>query len=190
MALYTGLDLFGDDIRAERMFDAAECAKTCLSMDGACKAFTFNTNSKVTQGPNCFLKSKEGRADGNAVAISGKFLSSVEPDPRDFTISTIDPTASLFKDVDLPGGDLSTRPAQIGGTAQQCRLTCIDEGRCFAFTYGFVAPAEHASLREGENQVLFRQHLIEALMRINGIDRASAEAAMGSLRRSAVMRPG
>ncbi|OWV91025.1 type I restriction endonuclease subunit R [Rhizobium sp. R693] len=47
--------------------------------------------------------------------------------------------------------------------------------------YGFVAPVEHAALREGENQVLFRPHLIEALMRINGIDRASAEAAYGEL---------
>ena len=63
------------------------------------------------------------------------FLSSVEPDPQNFTISTIDPTASLFKDVDLPGGDLTSRPAQIGGNAQQCRLACIDQGRCVAFTY-------------------------------------------------------
>lgn len=47
--------------------------------------------------------------------------------------------------------------------------------------YGFVAPADHAALREGDNQVLFRPHLIEALMRINGIDRASAEAAFGEL---------
>jgi len=47
--------------------------------------------------------------------------------------------------------------------------------------YGFVAPAQHASLREGENQVLFRPQLIEALMRINGIDRTSAEAAYGEL---------
>ncbi|URK86689.1 PAN domain-containing protein [Rhizobium sp. RCAM05350] len=135
MVLYTGLDLFGDDLRSERMADAAECAKTCLSMNGECKAFTFNTNPKITQGPNCFLKSNQGRADGNSVAISGKFLSGVEPDPQDFTISTIDPAASLFKDVDLPGGDLTSRPAQIGGNAQQCRLACIDEGRCVAFTY-------------------------------------------------------
>ena len=84
MALYTGLDLFGDDIQAERTIDAAECAKTCLSMNGVCKAFTFNTSSKITKGPNCFLKSKEGRADGNSVAISGRFLSSVEPDPQNF----------------------------------------------------------------------------------------------------------
>ena len=50
-----------------------------------------------------------------------------------------------------------------------------------AMGYGFVAPSEHASLRDGENHVLFRPHLTEALMRINGIDRASAEAAFGEL---------
>lgn len=135
MALYTGLDLFGDDLSSKRTFDAAECAQTCLSMSGECKAFTFNANPKITKGPNCFLKSNEGRADGNSVAISGKFLSGAEPNPQDFTISTIDPTAALFKDVDLPGGDLSPRPSQIGSTAQQCRLACIDESRCVAFTY-------------------------------------------------------
>jgi hypothetical protein len=47
--------------------------------------------------------------------------------------------------------------------------------------YGFVAPADHAGLRDGENQVLFRPHLVEALMRINGIDRVPAEAAYGEL---------
>lgn len=50
-----------------------------------------------------------------------------------------------------------------------------------AMGYGLVAPAEHATLRESENQVLFRPHLVEALIRINRIDRASAEAAYGEL---------
>ncbi|EJL53917.1 type I site-specific deoxyribonuclease, HsdR family [Rhizobium sp. CF122] len=50
-----------------------------------------------------------------------------------------------------------------------------------AMGYGFVPIAEHAGLRDGENQVIFRPQLIDALMRINGIDRASAEAAYGEL---------
>ncbi len=50
-----------------------------------------------------------------------------------------------------------------------------------AMGYGFVAPPEHTALRDGENQVLFRPHLIDALVRINGIDRTSAEAAYGEL---------
>lgn len=47
--------------------------------------------------------------------------------------------------------------------------------------YGFVPFSDHAGLRDGENQVLFRPHLIDALMRINGIDRTSAGAAYGEL---------
>ncbi|TNM60553.1 type I restriction endonuclease subunit R [Aliirhizobium smilacinae] len=47
--------------------------------------------------------------------------------------------------------------------------------------YGMVPFAEHTALRDGENQVLFRPHLVEALMRINGIDRTSAEATYGEL---------
>jgi type I restriction enzyme, R subunit len=47
--------------------------------------------------------------------------------------------------------------------------------------YGFVPMAAHAALREADNQVLFRPHLVDALMRINGIDRVSAEAAYGEL---------
>ncbi|PYE90446.1 type I restriction endonuclease subunit R [Phyllobacterium leguminum] len=50
-----------------------------------------------------------------------------------------------------------------------------------AMGYGFVPMAEHSALRDGDNQVLFRPHLVEALMRINGIDQASAEAAFVEL---------
>ncbi|OIS90674.1 type I restriction endonuclease subunit R [Brucella cytisi] len=50
-----------------------------------------------------------------------------------------------------------------------------------AMGYGFVPYSERAGLRDGDNQVLFRPHLIAALMRINDIDQASAEAAYGEL---------
>ncbi|PYE41637.1 PAN domain-containing protein [Rhizobium sp. PP-F2F-G20b] len=135
MALYAGLDFFGNDLSAQRVSSAGECAKACLSLRGSCKAFTFNSNPKIVEGNNCYLKSSKGRADGNAVAISGTFLSSLDPDPKDFTIAIIDPTNALFKDVDLPGGDLTSRPSQVGQTAQQCRLACIDELQCVAFTF-------------------------------------------------------
>ncbi|RCW87584.1 hypothetical protein C7476_101350 [Phyllobacterium bourgognense] len=135
MAVYTGLDLFGDDISSVRTSDAAQCARSCLAMNGQCKAFTFNANPRVARGPNCFLKASEGTADGNAVAVSGKFLSSADPDPQQFSMGTIDPKLALFKDVDLPGGDLSRRPAQKNGTPQQCRLACVADNRCIAFTF-------------------------------------------------------
>ncbi|PRA53600.1 hypothetical protein CQ062_15910 [Ochrobactrum sp. MYb68] len=135
IAIYTGLDLFGEDISSVRVVDAAACAKSCLSMNGQCKAFTFNTNPKVKKGPNCFLKSSEGRADGNSVAFSGRFLSGSESDPEPFSLGVIDPAKALFDDVDLPGGDLSRRPHTSARTPLTCRLACIDNNRCVAFTY-------------------------------------------------------
>ena len=135
IALYTGLDLFGEDISSIRVDDAATCAKSCLMMDGQCKAFTFNTNPRITRGPNCFLKASEGRADGNSVAFSGRFLSGAEADPKAFSLGTIDPTEALFDDIDLPGGDLSRHPHTAARTPLACRLACIDNSRCVAFTY-------------------------------------------------------
>ncbi|WP_245281617.1 PAN domain-containing protein [Ensifer sp. ZNC0028] len=135
IAVYTGLDLFGDDLTSKRTVDVAECATSCLEMNGACKAFTFNANPKIVRGPNCFLKANEGRADGNSVAISGKFLASADPDPTSFSMGTIDPKKALFEDVDLPGGDLGVRASILNATPLQCRLACIDNARCVAFTY-------------------------------------------------------
>src|SRR5215203_2053604 len=47
--------------------------------------------------------------------------------------------------------------------------------------YEFIRPADHASLRQGDNQVLFRPHLIQALQRINGISESDAQAAYTDL---------
>ncbi|MBO6561151.1 MAG: type I restriction endonuclease subunit R [Nisaea sp.] len=43
--------------------------------------------------------------------------------------------------------------------------------------YDFVPPAAHDGLRDGENQVLFRPHLIDTLQRLNNISEADARAA-------------
>ncbi|HWK68584.1 MAG TPA: PAN domain-containing protein [Rhizobiaceae bacterium] len=135
IAIYTGLDLFGDDISSTRVDDAGACAKSCLLMNGQCKAFTFNTNPKIRKGPNCFLKASAGRADGNSVAFSGRFLSGAEPDPPTFALGTIDPQSALFDDVDLPGGDLLRYPLRSARTPLDCRLACVDDRQCVAFTY-------------------------------------------------------
>ncbi len=137
VAIYTGLDLFGDDISSIRASDAAECARNCLVMNGQCKAFTFNTNPKIRKGPNCFLKSSAGRADGNSVAFSGRFLSGVDADPPTFALGMIDPQSALFHDVDLRGGDLTSRPSDTAKTPLDCRLACVDDNRCMAFTYNY-----------------------------------------------------
>ncbi|MBY5635652.1 hypothetical protein HFO39_12810 [Rhizobium leguminosarum] len=137
VAVYTGLDLFGDDISSIKASDAAECARNCLIMNGQCKAFTFNTNPKIRKGPNCFLKSSAGRADGNSVAFSGRFLSGADADPSTFTLGMIDPQNALFRDVDLRGGDLSSRPHDTAKSPLDCRLACVDNNRCMAFTYNY-----------------------------------------------------
>lgn len=47
--------------------------------------------------------------------------------------------------------------------------------------YEFIDPSQHATLRDGENQTIFRPHLVQALMRLNGINQADAEAAAAEL---------
>lgn len=47
--------------------------------------------------------------------------------------------------------------------------------------YQFIEPDEHAALRDGENQTIFRPHLVAALQKINGISTADAEAAEAEL---------
>ncbi|WP_374834585.1 PAN domain-containing protein [Paenochrobactrum pullorum] len=163
IAVYTGLDLFGEDISSVRVVDAAACAKNCLEMNGQCKAFTFNTNPRLKKGPNCFLKSNEGRADGNSVAFSGRFLSGSESDPEPFSMGMIDPAKALFDDVDLPGGDLSRRPHASAKTPLACRLACIDNNRCVAFTY--VKPKKECWLKGAVGTPMFGKGLVTGVKR-------------------------
>lgn len=164
IAIYTGLDLFGDDISSIRVEEASECAKSCLAMNGQCKAFTFNANPKIKRGPNCFLKSSAGRADGNSVAFSGRFLSGAEPDPSSLTLGTIDPTTALFEDVDLPGGDLSRRPEYTAKTPLDCRLACIDNKSCIAFTY--IKPKKECWLKGAIGSPSFGKGMVSGLKKL------------------------
>lgn len=47
--------------------------------------------------------------------------------------------------------------------------------------YTVVPPSEHAALRDGDNQVLFRPHLVDAIRRINDVSEADANAAYADL---------
>ena len=47
--------------------------------------------------------------------------------------------------------------------------------------YEFVPPEEHHLLRDGENQTIFRPHLVAALQKLNAISRDDAEAAAAEL---------
>ncbi|NSY16296.1 hypothetical protein G6K99_02970 [Neorhizobium sp. AL 9.2.2] len=164
IAVYTGLDLFGDDISSIRVADAGACAKSCLVLNGQCRAFTFNSNPKIKRGPNCFLKSSAGRADGNSVAFSGRFLSGAEGDPSELTLGTIDPQTALHDDIDLRGGDLSRRPERSAKTPLDCRLACIDEKQCVAFTY--IKPKKECWLKGAVGTPVFGKDMVSGLKKI------------------------
>ncbi|MFB2554046.1 PAN domain-containing protein [Ensifer soli] len=164
IAIYTGLDLFGADISSMKAGDAAACAKSCLLMNGQCKAFTFNANPKIKRGPNCFLKSSSGRADGNSVAFSGQFLSAADTDPSAITLGTIDPQTALFDDVDLPGGDLSRRAHRSARTPLDCRLACVDDDLCVAFTY--VKPKKECWLKGAIGKPAYGMDMVSGVKKI------------------------
>ncbi|MCM2502395.1 PAN domain-containing protein [Aureimonas altamirensis] len=135
LALYAGLDFFGEDLASSRVADAPACAMKCLSFGDQCKAFTFNTDDRLVRGPNCFLKARRAMADGNAVAISGELLRPSDPSPDTVSLGIIDPKTGIFENVDLPGGDLSRRAHDAASTPQQCRLACVANQQCIAFTF-------------------------------------------------------
>lgn len=135
LAIYQGLDFFGSDISALRTKDAASCAAECFKQPEQCRAFTYNADDRIVSGPNCFLKEQRGTSDGNIVAISGEFLRAADPKPHPFSMGVIDPNTALYENVDLPGGDLSSRPYASAKTAQQCRLGCVANSQCTAFTF-------------------------------------------------------
>src|SRR4051794_773334 len=60
--------------------------------------------------------------------------------------------------------------------AEQPTIACLE-----SIGYRFVSPAGHADLRDGENQVLFRLDVVEAIKRINGVSEADAQAAYADL---------
>jgi hypothetical protein len=135
LAVYAGLDFYGEDISSFRAASMRECAERCLETSGECKAFTFNADDRVARGPNCFLKSARGQLDGNAVAISGLLLSRTQATPSSFDVGVIDPKSGLFEDVDIIGGDKSSTPAPGASTPLACRLTCVRDDACIAFTF-------------------------------------------------------
>jgi hypothetical protein len=133
VAVYAGLDFFGADLSVLESPDLAACAARCLDRVDACKAFTFN--AETTAGPNCFLKGEGTIADGNAVAISGVLLRRSDPEPVPVVVGVIDPRLGLVRDMDFPGGDLGKRPLASATTAQACRLACVQNRSCAAFTF-------------------------------------------------------
>ncbi|WP_187144375.1 PAN domain-containing protein, partial [Microvirga massiliensis] len=132
-AVYLGLDLFGGDVWSGYAPSIAKCASECLSQASVCKAFTYNANPLPGRA-NCYLKDGNGIADGNSVAVTGMLLRRADGKPPVHSVGVIDARDDLIGDIDLPGYDLSPRPS-AARTAQACRLACVSNSRCEAFTF-------------------------------------------------------
>lgn len=133
LALYGGLDFYGEDLSASRTKDAVQCASACMG-SSQCSAFTFNANPKLTKGPNCFLKGGVGRLEAYADAFSGVFLSEND-DVETFAIGVIDPSTDVIDKKGLTGEDFASSPERGVTTQMQCRMACIDANACKAFTF-------------------------------------------------------
>ncbi|MBC6715535.1 hypothetical protein H9Q09_04925 [Aurantimonas sp. DM33-3] len=171
MAVYAGLDFYGGDTGSQRVNDAPSCARACLALNGECKAFTYNANERILSGPNCFLKSNKGVVDANMFAISGELLTSNDRDPGSFTMGVIDPKAGIFDKVDLPGGDLSQRPERSAKSMQQCRLSCVKNDRCIAFT--FVRGRNECWLKGSASEPNFRDGMVSGVKKLETFEPAT-----------------
>lgn len=134
LALYGGLDFYGSDISSERTEDAVECASMCLYED-RCLAFTYNANPRLTRGPNCFLKGGVERLEAYADAMSGVFLLPEDGDAITYSIGAIDPTQDVLPRQGLSGRDFNTSPERGIASPGACRMACVDDNACRAFTY-------------------------------------------------------
>lgn len=100
LALYQGVDFYGQDISQSRLLDAVQCATACLKTS-QCMAFTFNANPRLTKGPNCFLKSGVARTNAYTDAFSGLFLLDPHEIAPTFSISADPRSRQSFPPVDV-----------------------------------------------------------------------------------------
>ncbi|MDN2580876.1 PAN domain-containing protein [Aquibium sp. ELW1220] len=161
LAMYSGLDFFGADIAVETTPDVGACAVRCLERNGECQAFTFNVSPEARQGPNCFLKAERGQLDGNSVALSGLVLARGQGAPEAFRVGVIDPKEGTFNDVDLPGGDLSSLPHPAADTPLACRLACVQNEACGAYT--FVRAKKQCWLKRQPGTPRFARDMLSGL---------------------------
>jgi hypothetical protein len=132
LAVYEGLDFYGSDLAKGHADNFVECSRACLG-DRQCVAFTFNTDPKIKTGPNCFLKSGYERLEAYEQALSGLRLGVEDNVAPRFEIGAIDPLVDLTNGERLTGASfgLSVRAGNLGA----CRMACVDDDSCVAFTY-------------------------------------------------------
>lgn len=162
LALYGRLDFYGADIFKGHTTDAVECAATC-QQSGQCVAFTFNANPKIITGPNCFLKDGLGRLDLYPDAFSGMFISSNDGHAPTFEVGVIDPKSDLRADRDIQGNDLSSRPLAGADTVDKCRVGCLEEQSCKAFS--FAKRQKQCWLKDSGTPLIYASGITSAVKR-------------------------
>lgn len=134
LATYNDLDFFGSDIATAHAFSFESCAATCNDYRG-CTAFTFNKNTTKTDAPNCFLKDGTGQANPFPAAFSGVIFDPNEEDAPTFGFDSIESENLLLTDTDITFHDFSNDPLSGVRTLAGCRLACLNDSSCEAFSY-------------------------------------------------------
>ncbi|KAH9092169.1 hypothetical protein LEN26_018655 [Aphanomyces euteiches] len=107
------VDYSGNDLRSVGASSAADCCAKC-SAASDCNAFSYAWNT-------CYFKSTKGGTAAKSGVQSG-------------TVSRSNSCASIESDVDYPGNDLRSVPANA---AEDCCDICSGDASCKAFSYAW-----------------------------------------------------
>jgi len=134
LATYNDLDFFGSDIASAHAGSFEACATTCERYEG-CTAFTFNNNTKRADAPNCFLKNSTGQVYPFPAAFSGVIFDLNDENAPTFDFDSIESENRLFADTDITFHDFSNDPLSGVHSLAGCRLACLKDSSCEAFSY-------------------------------------------------------
>lgn len=134
LATYNDLDFYGSDIATAHAGSFESCAATCDGYSG-CTAFTFNKNTTKPDAPNCFLKDGTGQANPFPAALSGVIFDPNEMDAPTFEFDSIESENQLLTDTDITFHDFSDDPLSGVRSLAGCRLACLNDSSCEAFSY-------------------------------------------------------
>jgi len=161
LAVYGGLDFYGHDIAKGHRSDLASCASDCQS-NGQCKAFTFNADPAIHIDPNCFLKDGVDRLEAYSTALAGEIIPPGN-DPPTYTFDAIDLKSGLLPNTDLPGNDLSQTAYRPATDVDACRMACISNSECAAFS--FVSRLKQCWLKDSAGSARSASGIISGIKR-------------------------
>jgi hypothetical protein len=134
LAVYDDVDFYLGDLAMFRANNLAQCATACTET-AQCDAFTYNSNTASTKGPNCFAKRFDGvsRLEPYKGAFSGRIVPAGGDDTA--AIYRTIPIGDLLYGADITGRDLYATAWPGARTLDACRLACIDNAQCAAFSF-------------------------------------------------------